>query len=44
MRRRMAVTIIIIAAVLAVLYAAHSFDLVGMIVRGHGGPAGGHSG
>jgi hypothetical protein len=44
MRRRTAVTVLVIAAVLAVLYAAQAFDLVGMIVRGHGGPAGGHSG
>jgi len=44
MRRRTVLTLLAIVAVLAALYAAHSLDLVGMIVRGHGGFASGHSG
>jgi hypothetical protein len=44
MRRRTTVTLLAIVAVLLALYAAYSLDLVGMIVRGHGGFSSGHSG
>jgi hypothetical protein len=44
MRRRILVTLLAIIVILAAFYAAHTFDLVGMIVRGHSGFASGHSG
>lgn len=44
MRRRTVITLLAVVAIVAALYAAHSFDLVGMIVRGHGGFANLHSG
>jgi hypothetical protein len=43
MRRRILIALLVLA-VAAGLYAAHSFDLVGTIVRGHSGLAAGHSG
>jgi hypothetical protein len=43
-RRRTIVTLLAVGAILAALYAAHSFDLIGMIVRGHNGFASTHSG
>lgn len=37
MRRMALITLTVLAVVAAVLYAAHAMDLVGMIIRGHGG-------
>ena len=37
MRRMVLITLAVLAIVAAVLYAAHAMDLVGMIIRGHGG-------
>ena len=37
MRRNVLVTLAVLALIVFALYAAHAMDLVGMIIRGHGG-------
>ena len=44
MKRNLMITIAVVAAIMIILYSAHSMDLVGMIIRGHGGMAGVHGG
>lgn len=44
MARKLVVAIAIASAIAIVLYAAYSMDLIGMIIRGHAGMAGGHGG
>jgi hypothetical protein len=44
MRRNLMITLAVVGAIAVFLYAAHSMDLVGMIIRGHGGMAGVHGG
>ena len=44
MKRNLTIAIAVAVAVAVVVYGAHSMDLVGMIIKGHGGMAGVHGG
>ena len=44
MKRNLMIAIAVAGAIAVVLYGAHSMDLVGMIIKGHGGMAGVHGG
>jgi len=37
MRLNVLITLAVLTAIVVALYTAHSMDLVGMIMRGHGG-------
>lgn len=40
MRRNVLITVAVLAVIAVALYAAYSMDLVGMMMRGHGGGTG----